>query len=92
MTKSLAKPTSYGEQKRFERKVKVLGRNHRVLSKQKEVKSTSGKTSLEIDNEIAPQLEISSEELNGISISDPVNNLFLIRQNGVWRKIVTEPL
>lgn len=92
MSKSLSKFTFPGEFKSFQNKVKVLGKNTRVLSKNREINST-GKTSKEIDNEVAPAVsEIPLAELNGISISDPTNNLFLIRQNGEWRKIKTEAI
>lgn len=92
MSKTLSKYTFEGEYKKLKRRLDVISRNHRVLSKQKEVKSTVGKTSLQIDNEISPQLENPSEELNGIIVSDPINNLLLVRQNNVWRKIKTEEL
>jgi hypothetical protein len=29
---------------------------------------------------------------NGTSVSDPTNNLLLVRQNGVWRKVATSVL
>jgi len=93
MSKSLVKYNYFGEFKGLQKKVLTLGKTARVISKHLEVKSTSGKTSKEIDNEVAPAAsEIPLSELNGISISDPTNNLMLIRQNGEWRSVKTEPL
>lgn len=91
MSKALAKFNNFGEFKSLQRHTKSLGKNTRVLSKHREV-NTAGKTSIEIDNEVAPALDVSLAELNGIGISDPTNNLFLIRQGGVWRKIETKEL
>lgn len=93
MSKTLAKFNFPVEFKSLQNKVNILNKNTRTLSKILEVKSTSGKNSREIDEGIVIAYgEINPSELNGVVISDPKNNLFLIRQNGLWRKILTEIL
>lgn len=92
MSKSLSKFEYFGEVKSLQSKIKVLGKNARRIAKCKEV-NTTGLKSPEIDIQVVGAYgELSNEELNGITISDPVNNLLLIRQNNLWRKIKTESI
>jgi hypothetical protein len=88
----VSKFNQFGEFKSLQNKVKVLGKSTRQISKHREI-DTTGKSNVEIDIEVeGPCGGLPTEELNGIAISDPVNNLFLIRQNNKWRKIPTEEL
>lgn len=94
MSKSLAKFSFPGEFKNLEKKVKVLGRNTRVLSKHKEVNTTglsypfSASSNIVIDKQIeGPCGNLPTEELNGILVFDPTNELSFLRINGNWKKI-----
>jgi hypothetical protein len=97
MSKSLAKYNFPGEFKSLQKKVKVLGRTTRILSKHKEVNTTglsypfSTESNVKIDKEIeGPCGNLPTEELDGILISDPTNNLVFIRQNSEWKKVKVE--
>jgi hypothetical protein len=91
--KPVLKYTFEGEHNKLESKVNTLGRNVRVIAKLDNVNTTglsypfSSVSNIAIDNLVAPQLEVSASELNGIQIYDEENELCYVRINGNWKRI-----
>ena len=88
--KPVSKFSFTGEHKSLGSKIGVVSRNVRNLSKHKEV-NTTGLSDVKIDEAIEGLCgSLPTEELNGIVISDPTNEMLLVRQNGVWKKLKVE--
>jgi hypothetical protein len=87
MTKSLHKenfPAQYGA---LSRRLETHERSDMQSRYLTEI-NTSGKTDKEIDAIVLGGG--AGEPGNGILISDPTNNLLLLRQSGVWKKVKLE--
>lgn len=88
MSKTLSKFSQYGEIKGIHNKIGVLGKGYRIQSKNREI-DTTGLSNIGIDEAVeGPCGNLPTEELNGILISDPINEKILIRQKGRWNSFI----